>query len=224
MSITHAQARQLIQFDMDRALNIDDKVVLAAHLKECPACRNYAEEIKDVARILAPIMKRQWSRRPLPLSTAALTGKTKPYTQADLFLAMRTAFIGIMFLAFAVSAWQFRLSGTGNPLQTPVSAVPVSTPSLQSTTTSTGWESCEMILYTVQPDDTLARIAHQFSAAREDIIVVNELKSQNLRVGMRLQVPSCPSTPTSTLEGPVLLPTTYTPLFDPTTTPPGPGG
>jgi hypothetical protein len=224
MSITHVEARRLIQFDMDRALDLDDKVLLAAHLRECSACRSYAEEIRDVTRILAPLMRRQWSRRPLPLSPTALTGKAKPARRAKTLVAMRTAFIGIMFLAFAVSAWQFMLASAGDPLNAPASAVPVSTPSLPSTTTGTGWENCEMILYTVQPNDTLARIARQFSAATEEILIANKLESETLRSGMQLRIPSCSSTPTSTLEGPVLWPTTYTPLFDPTTTTPGPGG
>ncbi len=53
MSITHEQARKLIQLNMDQVLNIQESAILSAHLRSCGECQAYANEIKEVERTIA---------------------------------------------------------------------------------------------------------------------------------------------------------------------------
>ena len=223
MRITHEEARKLIQSDMDQALDFDHRATLAAHLKACSECNAFAEDIKEIERVLPPLMKRQWALKPLPLSISTVVRERNTKAAGD-FLATRTALVVLMFLAFVFSAWQLMLSSTGSTRQTPVGAVPVSTPSLQLTSTKIRPEDCETILYTVQGNETLAGIARRFSISKEEIMTINEMKTETVNSAMQLVIPVCHFTPTGTVEGPTLFSTTFTPLLSPRTSTPGPGG
>jgi len=73
-------------------------------------------------------------------------------------------------------------------------------------------EKCEFSFYIVQPNDTLAGIAHQFSTSEEQIMTINHMTTATLLPSMELMVPACHFTPTSTVHA-VELTTTYTPTF-----------
>lgn len=220
MQITHEQARRLIQLNADQSLYPSEKYQLSAHLKDCSACHDYAEEINELEGVLRPIMKRLWGQTPLPLSIHDLRVRSYAKRQSSLILATRSALIGAVCLAFLFSAWQFMRFGgdMSGPLQVGVSAVPL--PATHSTNTASLFESCGAMHYTVQETDTLESIAHQFGISQDELIVFNQMRTQRVSTGMTLMVPTCNFTPTSTL-GPSLFTETYIPLGSPTTSTPG---
>jgi LysM repeat protein len=221
MQITHETAREFIQFEVDRALTPEKKTALSAHLTDCDQCATYADEINEVEQILSPLIKRQWNRRPVPHSLDALGIKRNSKPQPSTLLTTRKAVVGIILLGFVFSAWQ--LMGSNSPIsgQLPGGVLPVPTPSIESTSTKRVRESCEMRVYTVQGDDTLASIAYRFSVPEDQIIATNQLTSGTVHPTMELMIPICNFTPTGTAAGPTLLTTTYTPLTSPTPSTPG---
>ena len=221
MQITHEEAHRLIQLGADKPLDSQKRLVLAAHLKDCEACRDYAQGIQEVESILIPIMKKQWKRTPITLSIGVLTAKTNSRTIPNSILVTRSAIVVVVFAAFFFSAWQFVISGnqTSNPL--PAGILPVPTPSVSSTQTRDTIQSCKQIYYTVQEDDTLTSIADQFSTSAEQIMVANHLRLEILNRGMELIIPNCNFTPTGTIH-PTRLATIFTPtMHRPNATPSG---
>lgn len=226
MQITHEEFRTLIDFNADHALNAQEKGRLAAHLKGCSECRAYAEEIKEVENLLLPVMNAKWNLRPVPLSIQSLIAKQHARFQASNILTMRTALISLVFAVFVFSAWQFVLTGRQTPGQSPVSVLPAPTPSAlraQSTSTRVMFNNCDMLSYAVQEHDTLASIARQFLTSKEALIVLNDLKTEAINPTMKLKVPACHFTPTSTILAGTFT-TTYTPGSYLTTSTPGGGG
>jgi LysM repeat protein len=220
MQITHEEARRLIQFNADEALNPQQKTVLLMHIKTCLECRVYAEEIKEVESILLPVMKKEWSRRPLPLSSSALKVQTSGRLTSNI-LAIRTAIISFVFVAFAVSTWQFMHSGQQVPALSPVAVSSVPTPSAAYTSTTITTGHCDVIYYNVQANDTLAGLADQFSISKDEIMSMNNLKTETIKTGMTLLIPSCNFTPTSTI-WPTSTTTTLTPVTNSVTSSPEP--
>ena len=222
MSITHEQAHRLIQLAMEDMLNSKESAILSAHLGECRECVIYANEIREVTNLLAPVMKKEWSAQPAPLSVVALMGRKEKIT-ANHLLTMRTAAMALLFVALFFSAWQFELPGGAGSRQRPFVIPPAPTPSVQNTqSTSTGstQATCEMIIYPVQGEDTLASIAKQFSTSMREIIQLNQLRTAAISPPMELLVPVCNFTPTGTYS-PVTFTTTHTPLIIATTSTPG---
>ena len=221
MSITHEEARKLIQFSSDEALKPQQLSMLEIHLKDCMECRIFAEEIKDVEDLLIPAMLRHWNFQPTPLSIEAITSRERFSLKPFRLLITRTAIISIVFAAFIFSAWEFSLSRDGNVTPMPISVLPIPTPSGQSTNTKSSVQSCEEMIYQVQENDTLEQIAAEFSASKEKIMASNHLSTEVIHIGMELLVPICNSTPTGTVH-PSTLTTTFTPLAaSPTSTPGG---
>lgn len=216
MQITHEEARTLIQFNADNALNSQEKVDLSAHIEECMECRAYADEIKEVENILLPVMTRQWNIQPIPLSIGTIYAKRNATIRTSMILATRMLAIGAVLLAFIFSVWQFTVSGAGEASPVPMSVPPVPTPSTQSTSTKITFQNCAAVLYTVQENDTLESIAYQFTTSREDLMAANHLNTEMVSIGMELIVPDCHFTPTGTIH-PATLTTTYTPSISPTT-------
>jgi len=216
MQITHTEARRLIQFNADDALDKQEKITLSTHLKDCNECRAYAEEIKEVESILLPAMRRRWNLQPIPLLVDTIYRKKNTKAQTNIILATRTAVMSVVFLAFVFSVWQFTLSGRQNPSPLPVSVPPIPTPSTQSTSTKVMFQNCEGIMYVVQENDTLESIAYQFATSQEDILAANNMKTETVRTAMEIIIPVCNFTPTSTIN-PAILATTYTPSVSPTT-------
>lgn len=212
MQITHEQARKLIQRNADEALNPHAKLLLSAHLEECSECSAYDQEIHEVESILSPMMKRQWNLQPIPLSMSVIAAKKNPHATPTKILTMRTAMITIVLTAFIFNLWQFAASGKQimNQLPAGISAVP--TPSIQSTSTKLTFENCEMMLYTVQRNDTLASIANQFAVSKEQIMSINKMTTETVITSKQLMIPDCNFTPTSTVNAAALT-TTYTPTL-----------
>jgi LysM repeat protein len=123
--------------------------------------------------------------------------------------------ISLAFMALFFSAWQFVISGpvVSNPM--PMSAPPVPTPlaqTAQSTSTEISLENCEMMVYAVQRQDTLAEIASRFSVPEDLILAANNLSTESIYAKRELVIPICNSTPTGTAH-PATFTTTYTPIL-----------
>lgn len=214
MQITHEEARTLIQLNADESLNPQEKNTLAAHLEECSECRAYAEEIQEIEDLLVPLMNRQWSVRSVPLSIDALTTKRTPTILTNTILTTRSAVISLLFLAFLFTAWQFALSGGQTATPLPVGILPVPTPSTQSTSTKISLQNCIETSYVVQRSDTLQSIAYRFATSKEEIMIINGLKTETLETGAKLTISICNFTPTGIMN-PTRLSVTYTPSISP---------
>jgi hypothetical protein len=219
MSITHEQAHRLIQLNMEHMLDSRESARLSAHLRECRECDTYARQIKEVTNLLPTMMKRQWSAQPVPLSLAVLM-RRRQSNRASTLLTMRTAALGLVFMALFFSTWQSVLPGPPSsshpPLQAPPPVPTPSTQHAQSTSTNITLQDCEMILYPVGELDSLASIAAQFSVSKDTIMGLNHLQSEVIHSSMELLIPICNFTPTGTLHASTFT-TTYTPLIIATT-------
>ena len=222
MQITHEQARTLIQFSLDGVLKAADRARLSVHLQECLDCRNYADDLKEVEANLLPVMKRQWSAQPIPLSIPWLTQRKSFIANASHMLTMRSAMITLLFAAFFFGAWKFVSSGPSVSRQIPLAVPLVPTPSTESTrstNTASSPENCEMLVYRVQPNDTLASIASHFLVPEDKLMQINGLSTDSLSSSMELVVPVCNFTPTGTSH-PATFTTTNTPIVRATTSRP----
>ena len=218
MQITHEQARKLIQFDMDQGLKPDEEKLLQTHLDDCIECHSFAEEMQEVDSILLPVMNKHWKLEPQPLPIASIVENINSNRQTRMLVTIRMALISIVFVAFVLSAWQFTRSQNSSPI--PVNVLPIPTPSGQSTSTKIRPTNCEEMLYQVQENDTLARIALRFSVSKDQMMAINNMNEETVRAKMVLRIPVCKSTPTETRH-PSTLTRTFTPLIDQTTSTPG---
>jgi hypothetical protein len=221
MQITHDQAHRLIQLNIDALLSWQDKSVLSAHLQDCAECQIYASEIKEVDSILLPLLKRQWSSAPIPLSLDGLPGVNNSKPGGRSFLTTRITALSVVVVALLFSVWQLMLSGAAAPGPVPISVPLIPTPSLpsvRSTSTTIDLKECQMLIYTVQQRDTLEEIANRFSVSKAKLRAANHLNAGTVTAGMELMIPICKSTPTGTFDA---LTTTFTPILNPTTSTPG---
>jgi hypothetical protein len=220
MPITHEEARRLIHFDADHALNMDQKSILRFHLKDCPECWEYANSLVKMTSMLSSTMEKKWGRPRLPLPIAVLLPKRNSRITESILMATRIAAVGVMAIALLFSVRQVTGPVEGGPGTVPVSAPPIPTPSIQSTSTQTQvlLQNCGQILYVVQREDTIEEIADQFSVSKEEIMAVNWLDDAALRVGMELMIESCTVQPTGTFHA---TGTIFTPLTSPTISTPG---
>jgi len=222
MSITHEQAQRLIQLNMDQKLSREESAKLSAHLCGCGECMAYASEIKEVADMLPPLLRRQWNVQPVRLSIPALAGKNeKP--QSNPLLTMRTAAVSLAVMALFFSAWQFLLSSQSPPGRVSSAIPPVptpSSPSLQMISTQLTLEGCAIMSYTVQEQDTLSSLAEQFSVPEPTITELNHIEAEAVQKGMELMIPLCHFTPTGTFHTATFT-TTLTPVLNFRTSTPG---
>ncbi len=223
MQLTHEEAHRLIQLDADEALNVQETIALSTHLENCIECRAYAREIEEVESVLAPLMKRQWDLQPAPLPIGAIRAKGFSKTEIDATLVTRIAVIGVVFLAFVFSAWQLALPGRQTSGHPPIDIPSIPIPPRQSTSTKITSPNCHEVLYRVQENDTLESIAHRFSVSMEEIIAINNMKTETVHPAMQLMIPDCNFTPTGT-SNPTIFSTTYMPSRRPTTSTPIPNG
>lgn len=221
MSITHKQARELLQFNLDGVLQAAEKARLSAHLQDCIDCKAYARELKEVEAILVPVLKRQWHMTPFPLSIDALLQRKSSRIKTSNFLSIRTSVIGAAVMALFFGFWQIVLSSTpvsGRPL---AGVFPAPTPSLELTSTRIASEDCQLTLYVLQQEDTLASVSTRFSVSEEEVMRINNLNTRTLGTAVEIMIPICNSTPTGTVH-PVTFTTTYTPALSLRTSTPGP--
>lgn len=223
MDITHKQAHRLIQLALDHALNREEQAALSAHLPDCVECQAYASEMREVESILPPLMKRTWTLRPSPLPIAPLIQKKTSAVQPRILLAMRTLAISLGFLALVIGSWPFLDPGSPTATRAPLAVPLVPTPSAQvapSTSTRAQLEDCEVLLYRIQPGDTLSDLAGRFSVSAEQIMEFNGLTNGTLREKTELLIPVCHLTPTGTAH-PATFTATYTPGHRPGPSMPG---
>jgi hypothetical protein len=221
MQATHEEFHRLILFDSDNALTPAEKARLSAHLGNCTECRSYAQEIKQVETVLLPVLNRQWSARPIPLSLDTLTATKNVRPQARSYLTMRIWALALLFAGFVFSAWQMRLSNTQDSTPMPVGVPPIPTPSASATRTLVSMQTCALFTYQVKPGDTLASIVQQFDVSAEQVMAFNDLSSESISANMELWIPLCNFTPTSTAQNSVTLTNAHTPALSPTTSTPG---
>jgi LysM repeat protein len=208
---------------MDQSIKTQDLAVLSLHLRGCSECQAYANEIKEVTQILAPLMRKQWRAQPAPLSIAELMARSLQ-TKTSNWLTIRTAVLSLVFLAMFFSAWQFIISGTPVLSPAPLSIPVVPTPSVltaQSTSTQLTLEGCAWVSYRVQEGDSLPAIAEQFGISKESLVEVNHLKTPAIYPAMELMIPICDLTPTGTFHPATFTTTTDTPVLNHTPSIPG---
>ena len=220
MQITHTEAHQLIQFSMDQALEPQQRKTLQTHLADCLECRGFAEELSELRNLLSPTMRNHWNIRPAPLSVQTLKSKRRLQLQASNLLVTRTALISLVFAAFIFSTWQFAHSGRQIGTPSPLNVLPFATPSGESTSTLLSVQSCVEMKYQVQENDTLESIAAQFSVPKDQIMGLNNLKTEIITPSVKLRIRVCVPTSTSTA-APSTQTTTFTPVIGPTTSAPG---
>lgn len=220
MQITHEEARRLIQLDSDEVLEAPQKRVLDSHLASCPECRNYADGIQRMESILRPLLQRQWAQRAIPLPIETLVSRSDHKLQESVLLATRIAAVGVMFIVFMFSVWQFALpkpSTTGS-ISASVPPIPVPSTSTQLMSTKMQSGNCEEVTYTVQENDSLASIAAKFTISQKNIMAANNMQSETVVTGTKLMIPVCNFTPTGTVS---TLTTTFTPVLHMITSTPG---
>ena len=220
MRITHEEAHQLIQFSMDQVLEPQERKTLQAHLADCLECRGFADELSGLRNLLLPTMRNHWNLRPAPLSIETLRKKRKLQIPASNLLVTRTALISLLFAAFIFSTWQF--SQSGRQIATPISlnVLPMATPSGESTSTLRSVQTCVEMKYQVQENDTLESIAAQFSVPKDQIMALNNLRTEILNPHIELRLPVCEPTSTSTVAASTQT-TTFTPMIGSMTSAPG---
>lgn len=220
MQVTHEKAHRLIHYELDAALQPDEKRELSDHLEHCSECRLYAKDMQRIDGALSQMRNIGWSRQPAPLSIPELGVKSRQIKFERILLVMRTTVVALVFAAVAFNAWHFfsvSIPPTSSPA--PVGILPAPTPSLPSTSTSASMEACKMMLYAVQEHDTVASIATQFSVTEEDIRALNNLRTVMI-AATELWIPVCNFTPTGTVEGPATLTKASAPILRPTTSTP----
>jgi len=133
-------------------------------------------------------------------------------------MATRIAAVGVMAIALLFSVRQVSGPVEGGPGTLPVSAPPIPTPSIQTTSTEVLLQNCGQILYVVQQEDTIEGIAAKFSLSKEQIMAANGLDDGVLRAGTELMIEGCTVQPTGTFHATGTL---YTPFTSPTLSTPG---
>lgn len=220
MQITHQEAHKLIHFSADGALKNQQRQLLASHLQHCVECQRYAEGIAQVESALRPMLRRQWNEKHVPLSIDLLRAKDLASSERML-VATRIAAFAVVFVAFFFGAWNFTVFSrrAPAPFRQTVPVIPTPFTSTVTAGTEVSFEDCAMVAYVVQPNDTLAGIADQFSVPIDHILRLNSVQNETVISGDTLIIPSCGSTPT---RPPTAHTTTFTPvLYSTTTTPDG---
>jgi len=211
MPISHADAQQLIQYDLDRALNSEKQKALFVHLQECDECRAYADRMLNLEKMLLQVMNKQWHHHPLPLSLDSIKPHNGFQKNIRSLLGLRTALISMVLVAFFLLIWQLNTTVNDPSGQIALSLAPIPTPSTQLSTASFETPKCEWSLHNVDKSDTLESIAHQYSVSKEEIMILNNMNSEVIYESMELKIPRCDITPTVTAQMPT---TTLTPILE----------
>lgn len=219
MSITHEEARQLIQFKADRLLQAPERSALEAHLSACQACTTYAGQIQSMELDLRQVLNRQWQATPHPLRAADVQRNTQPNKWRGNLVPMRRLLAAVATMVFAFTIWQFALSGREFNSLVVAQVSPNPTPSMSiSTGTQDNQLSCNQLQYRVHTGETLASIAEKFSIPIELLAEHNDLSDQEIEPLSYLIIPLCTLTPASTDHAPE---STLTPGLQTFTTTPG---
>lgn len=128
--------------------------------------------------------------------------------------------MALALIVTVIGLWQISLSSLAISPNLPTSAPPVPTPSIQQTVTHILFQGCSFVSYQVQKNDTLESIAHQFSVTEEDIMKLNNMETEVVKLSMELKIPLCNFTPTGTTNVPTNT-ITITPQIEAITYTPG---
>jgi predicted anti-sigma-YlaC factor YlaD len=220
MSITHEEARQLIQFKADRLLKAQERSALEAHLSACQACTTYAGQIQRMELDLRQVLNRQWQAAPRPLRAADIQRIPQPNNKwIEPLVPMRKLIAAVATMVFALTIWQFALSGREFNSLAVAEVSPNPTPSISiSTGTQDNQVACNELQYRVHSGETLASIAEKFSIPLELLAEHNHLSDHELEQLSHLIIPLCTLTPASTDHAPE---STLTPGLQTFTTTPG---
>lgn len=220
MQISHEEAHRLIQFHVDGELKTPQRNLLSSHLEECARCQQYADSVVKMESILRPMLRRNWSREPLPLSIGRLMEREKYKVSDRVILATRIAALAVVFLAFFATAWNFTSPSrrTPTPLLQSVPIIPTPFTSTMTAGTETGFANCTMVSYMIQENETLASIASQFAVPPQQIRQINAMPGESVSTGQVLSIPICSSTPANPTASHT---TTFTPVLYTITMTPG---
>src|SRR5436190_4310028 len=95
MQMTHEEAQQLIQLNMDLGLSTSRKQGLIDHLEQCVECANYAQEVGTMEEILKSTMQMHWNARVLPIKIEDIQAKIKSTGWTSSFLPTRRLMLGL---------------------------------------------------------------------------------------------------------------------------------
>ena len=214
MELTHTQAREMIHFSADSALEADALRILKLHLDSCEACRTYADSIHAMENRLRNAMRQHWHLRPAPLAVDAIKSKSRTKSFQSSQLATRLTMIATIALMVVVAAFQITNTSKEGSDQAPVVVPLIPTPSVQTTFTEINTaQSCEEVRYVIQPNDTLDSIAAKFSITKNELMEANAMNTETIITGKEIIVSMCNSTPTGTVHPPAFT-TTLTPLTE----------
>lgn len=208
----HKDIRALIQRHADKVLSPDERSLMLDHIRSCPSCKMYADELRDLESALRQSMMNRWDARHLPVLIEPIKqGIKRGATRPAYHVAFRLAAASALVVSLALFIFQSVQKTPNVPAYQALAVIP--TPSLTATNSMSVTAVCPDILYVVKEGDTLASVAKRFRVSEEKIREANALQSDVLPSGSRLSVPACNSTPTS-----ATLPSTsaftLTPYFD----------
>lgn len=218
--ISHEEARSLINFNADQALDAVKYSILNAHLNDCAECRGYASEFYEVESVLRKLSQ-NLDQRPVPMNLDRILRQSKNTALglANNFTVTKMAMMVLAVIAVVFGSWQFSTIGISSPTAT-YTAIPIPTPSTYLTSTKATLLDCEYVEYQVQAGDTLDSIASQFSIQKEIIMDFNEMHDEKIQLSLLIQIPLCTHTPTITNYPPNTT-ITITPQIEPITPTPG---
>ena len=214
MELTHQEARTLLQAATDQIIKPEKISALDAHLLQCKACTEYANELVNLERNLRNAMHSNWdSQQPVidiqaiikPNLVRILWNSLVSQSHAmEKISVVIVLLLGYIFIANIVGI-QSPITGdkTPTPLPTPNGQTVVffisPTPFASSSLTKLVSPACETTtMYLVQENDTLSSIAYQHGTTEEAILAYNNLNSGIVFTGMDLIIPMCDSTPSHT--------------------------
>jgi hypothetical protein len=225
--ITHQEAKSLLQESIDQILETDDLSTLEAHLENCVECCNYANNLNDLESGLRRILHAQLDDQRPNLNMQAIITPTMNFTWTSFFnpaYVQGKATISItLLLGYLIIVnffgRQFPIAVTRTPTMIPTPytstlAINISpTPPIQSSLLSMATQGCDTIIYVIQENDTLDKIARHFGVSKNIISTYNNLITDDLYTGGELSIPVCGQTQLQISHTPMNT-TTITPLSE----------
>lgn len=198
-SISHIQARALLDLAADLSLPPNERDSLDGHLSACDECRRYAGELAEVEGVLRQSLASNLMAPKVQLSVGEILRQTRPYGALQPALRFASRFAAAPILILVVLAVTLTLGlprltgGTDSARTLTATALLVPTPSARITSTLLTRPECETIPYQVQGGDSLEGIAQKFSISKEILMAYNNLTAEALPA--QLNIPLCYATP-----------------------------
>jgi anti-sigma factor RsiW len=195
-SISHIQARALLDSAADLSLSPGERDSLEEHLSACDECRRYAGELAEVEQALGQSLQTHQKASAVHLSVEEIMRHARLSQTPALRFASRFAaapILLVVLLAITLTLGLPRLTGGTGPAQTSTAALLVPTPSARNTSTLLTMPECESLPYQVQRGDNLEGIAQKFSISKEILMAYNDLTAEPLPA--QLDIPLCYATP-----------------------------